>query len=136
MSDPAEASGIPPRKSLRICIVTPDINGPVRNGGIGTACEAIARIAAEAGHDVTILYSRYDYTETAPVAEWVATYAARGITLVPCPPSGSRLEQFYDAVLAWNVWRWLKGRSFNVIYLVDTMGSGFFVAMARFFGLA
>jgi glycosyltransferase involved in cell wall biosynthesis/GT2 family glycosyltransferase len=136
MSDPAGAPGMSPRKGLRICLVTPDINGPVRNGGIGTACEAIARIAAEAGHDVTILYSRDDYTETAPLAEWVAFYAARGITLVPCPPARRPLEQFTDAILAWNVWRWLKGRSFDVIYLVDNMGAGFFVAMARFFGLA
>jgi hypothetical protein len=136
MSDAAEAAGMSPRRGLRICLVTPDVNGPVRNGGIGVACEAIGRIAVEAGHDVTILYSRDDYTETAPVAEWVRFYAARGITLVPCPPSGSRLEQFTDAVLAWNVWRWLKGRSFDVIYLVDCMGAGFFVAMARFFGLA
>jgi GT2 family glycosyltransferase/glycosyltransferase involved in cell wall biosynthesis len=132
MSDQAEAPGT----ALRMCLVTPDILGPVRNGGIGTACEAIARIAVEAGHNVTVLYSRDDYTETDPVVDWVAFYAAQGITLVPCPPSGSRLEQFDDAVLAWNVWRWLKGRSFDVIYLVDNMGTGFFVTMARFFGLA
>src|SRR4051812_46703028 len=100
MSDPLEMPVMSPRKGLRICLVTPDINGPVRNGGIGTACEAIARIAQEAGHDVTILFSRDDYTETLPIAEWVAFYAALGITLVPCPPSGSNLEQSDDVMLA------------------------------------
>ena len=50
MSGPAEPLSMPLRKVLRICLVTPDINGPVRNGGIGIACEAIGRVAVEAGH--------------------------------------------------------------------------------------
>jgi glycosyltransferase involved in cell wall biosynthesis len=46
------------------------------------------------------------------------------------------MEQFEQAVWAWNVWRWLKTRSFDVIYAVEHTGIGFFVAMAKLFGLA
>jgi hypothetical protein len=65
--------------SLRICIVTPDIRGPIRNGGIGTACEAIAQVLAGAGHEITILYARGHYSEGSAIETWVDHYAARGI---------------------------------------------------------
>jgi GT2 family glycosyltransferase/glycosyltransferase involved in cell wall biosynthesis len=125
-----------PALGLRLCLVTPDVNGPIRNGGIGTACEAIAEVATGAGYKVTILYARGNYTETLPIPYWVQSYARRAIELVPCPESGTRIEQFEQVIWAWNVWRWLKTRSFDAIYAVEHTGVGFFVAMAKLCGLA
>ena len=36
----------------KILIMTPDIEGPVRNGGIGTAFTALATTLAKKGYDV------------------------------------------------------------------------------------
>ena len=52
-----------PRTPLDICIVTCDIVGPIRNGGIGTAYYSMARTLADAGHRVTVLYALGDYCE-------------------------------------------------------------------------
>ena len=41
----------------RVIIVTPDIVGPVKNGGIGTACFHYARSLANAGYHVEVLFS-------------------------------------------------------------------------------
>lgn len=48
----------------KICIVTPDIIGPVTNGGVGTACFWQARAYSNAGHDVTILFSGQTHLES------------------------------------------------------------------------
>ena len=40
--------------------VTPDIVGPVKNGGIGTACFHYARVLAGAGIAVEILFAGWE----------------------------------------------------------------------------
>jgi hypothetical protein len=40
----------------KICIVSDDFLGPIRNGGIGTACSTLGETLALAGHNVTLLY--------------------------------------------------------------------------------
>ena len=42
---------------MKICLVTPDIVGPINNGGIGTHCHHFAKFAREAGHEVTVLFT-------------------------------------------------------------------------------
>lgn len=59
-------------KRARVCIATPDFIGPVRNGGIGTACYYQARNLSEAGYRVSILFTGHD--EQARRGHWQATY--------------------------------------------------------------
>lgn len=40
----------------RICLLTLDFVGPIRNGGMGTAFLALAEMLVAAGHEVTVLY--------------------------------------------------------------------------------
>src|SRR5689334_14716920 len=54
---PQPASGEHSNTRSKVCIATPDIVGPIRNGGVGTAYTSLARALAKAGHDVTILYT-------------------------------------------------------------------------------
>jgi glycogen synthase len=46
----------------KVLIMTPDIEGPVRNGGIGTAFTALATTLAKKGYDVDVLYTCGDYS--------------------------------------------------------------------------
>ena len=52
----AKSSGVATTKG-RICIITQDFVGPVKNGGIGTAYTYAARAFAQAGFEVTVLFT-------------------------------------------------------------------------------
>jgi glycosyltransferase involved in cell wall biosynthesis len=119
-----------------ICIVTPEINGPNRNDGVGTACEAIAQVLANAGHNVTILYSRGYCPDPSQISTWIDEYARQGISLVWAPRGQSVVEASNSVALSWHVWRWLKPKQFDLIYVVGDMGNGFFSLAAKWLGLA
>ena len=59
----------------RICIATPDILGPVKNGGIGTAYHHVARFLAELGHDVVIAFVNGNASNARLMEEVRAFYA-------------------------------------------------------------
>ena len=61
--------------SLDICIVTCDIVGPIRNGGIGTAYYNLAHALARAGHKITVLYALGQYCENETIEHCQAEYA-------------------------------------------------------------
>ena len=71
--------------SLAICIVTCDIVGPIRNGGIGTAYYNLAHALARAGHKVTVLYALGQFCENETIDHWQAEYAKHRIEFVPLP---------------------------------------------------
>src|SRR4051812_7517538 len=75
------------RRPTRVAIATMEINGPTRNGGIGTAYTALAEVLAGAGHDVTVLYLQGRLVDRRSIRYWVANFQARGIRLVPLPES-------------------------------------------------
>lgn len=54
--------------SPRVVIVTPDFVGPVRNGGVGTACFWLARTLSDAGNSVLVLFS--SNIETGTPNQW------------------------------------------------------------------
>jgi O-antigen biosynthesis protein len=119
-----------------VCIVTGDIVGPIRNGGIGTAYYALARALARAGQDVTILYAYGTYSELEPIEHWVDVYARWGITFVPVPVAdGPELRGSHAVKASYNVYRWLRGRNFDVVHFHEWRGIAFFSLLARGQGL-
>jgi O-antigen biosynthesis protein len=115
-------------KRQRICLLTLDFVGPVRNGGMGTAFLACAEQFRDAGHQVTVLYPAA-YTETAPCAHWRAHYAARGIDFVPLHATGLEKELGYIA------WQWIKTRHFDAIHFHEMRGIGYWLTVAKRCGL-
>src|SRR3954451_19411225 len=77
----------PPRTpapgKLRIAIVTPDILGPVRNGGVGTAYWEIATALSRAGHGVTVFFIPSTDTLVDDFDRWQHHYLNHGIALFP-----------------------------------------------------
>ena len=55
--DAAPRSCRPSHGKRRVCIMAPDISGPIRNGGVGTAYGHLAELVAGCGHEVTILFT-------------------------------------------------------------------------------
>ena len=56
----------------RVCITSPDFTGPIRNGGVGTACFYQALNLSEAGHPVTVLFT--GRAEEGTAEDWAETY--------------------------------------------------------------
>jgi O-antigen biosynthesis protein len=121
-----------------ICIVTPDVVGPVKNGGIGTACYHFARILAQDGHPVTVLFT----CDLSPCrgAHWRNTYARMGIGFVPLedtPPITHEVigsNWFMDR--SWRVYEYLARKNHSVIHFQDWHANGFWSIKAKRLGLA
>ena len=128
----------PPVPDTGICIVTPDVVGPVKNGGIGTACYHFARILAQDGHPVTVLFT----CDLSPCrgAHWRNTYARMGIGFVPLedtPPVTHEVigsNWFMDR--SWRVYEYLARKNHSVIHFQDWHANGFWSIKAKRVGLA
>jgi O-antigen biosynthesis protein len=119
-----------------VCIVTGDIVGPIRNGGIGTAYYALARALARAGQKVTILYAYGTFSELEPIEHWVEVYAGWGIDFVPVPATGGpELRGSHAVKASYNVFCWLRGREFDVVHFHEWRGVGFYSLVGRGQGL-
>ena len=127
---------------MKICIVTDDIIGPVRNGGIGTAYANLAEFLAGEEHEVTIFYTIGTYCEQGVISEHMASYAKKGIKFMPSPDTieGGKPNGSHNMVKAYRAFIWLKqqelaGNVFDVIHYHDWCAPGFFIAKARHQGL-
>lgn len=121
--------------SAKICIATEDIVGPVRNGGIGTTYSFLAKVLAEEGFDVTILYLRGDYVEIGTLDDWIKYYADHGITF-------KVVEDYYTAEKCsgnsdrwtgpmYNMFRHLQDTHYDVVHVSEWRGSGYLSLLAK-----
>ena len=121
----------------RVCIATPDILGPIKNGGIGTAFHYLARLLAERGHDVVIAYVNRNASDTNLMEETRTFYARLGVafeTIVPRPVSVTSLAQV--AAPTWALLDWLRAREpcFDIVHVSDWHGLGYGPLLAKILG--
>lgn len=143
VDDPQAAirTAFEPTTGPRILIVTPDILGPIRNGGIGTAFHALALALAEAGHAVTILYTLGRHNEDgAGIERWEAYYAAHGIHFIPAEleKGEPRIDAPHHCWRAYRVYLWMKARQqdFDIAYFPEWKGEAYYALQAKRLGLA
>jgi glycosyltransferase involved in cell wall biosynthesis len=132
-------SDMPVRK-LRICIVTFELLGFWKNGGIGTVSTGLAELLAAAGHNVTVAYTRSDMLTPAEFEIASRRYTAQGITIVPIrrgnlPPLTGPLEGF-TGWERYGVYQWLIGQLFDVVHGSEHLGELFYCITAKSIGLA
>jgi O-antigen biosynthesis protein len=125
----------------RVLIVTPDILGPIRNGGIGTAFHALALALAEAGRAVTILYTLGQHNEDGRgIGRWQDYYAARGIHFIPVAleEGEPHLDAPHHCWRAYRVYLWLKAHAeqFDLAYFPEWKGESYYALQAKHLGLA
>ena len=138
-TDLERAPGATPAPPKRICIATPDILGPVKNGGIGTAFHHLARQLAAWGHEVTIAYVNLNAADAAQMADTETLYARYGVAfepVVPRPAAESPLAQV--PAPAWTLLDWLRARErpFDLVHVPDWHGLGYGALLAKSLGLA
>jgi glycosyltransferase involved in cell wall biosynthesis/GT2 family glycosyltransferase len=127
-----------PLPDAGICIVTPDVVGPVKNGGIGTACYHFARILAQSDRPVSVLFT----CDLSPCrqAHWRNTYARMGIKFVPLedtpPVTHEVLASNWFMERSWRVFKYLERKSYSVIHFQDWHANGFWSIKAKQVGLA
>ena len=122
----------------RVCIVTPQILGPTRNGGIGTAYTSLALILAQAGNEVTVLLSS-DRCVSGTMPEWVRSYASKGVILIPMQRSGPRVQgRSSYAEDSYEVFLWLRDNQsrFDVLHCGEWLGLGYYSLLAKHQGIA
>jgi glycosyltransferase involved in cell wall biosynthesis len=122
---------------IRVCIVSFEVNGPTRNGGIGTAYTTLAENLAAAGHDVTLLYARGRCCEQGLIGRWVDHFQRRGVRLVPLPGGEAVFTGPGLQHLSYLVHQWLtrQGDVFDLVHFHEWLGLGYFSLLARRHGL-
>jgi O-antigen biosynthesis protein len=122
---------------LRVCLVSPDVNGPIRNGGIGTATTALGEHLTALGHEVVVFYTLGSHCEAATIGHWVADFASRGMTLVPRPPhKGPKVEAPSGAQIAHSVFEWVNAQArFDVVVFPEWGATGYYCIEAKRSGL-
>jgi O-antigen biosynthesis protein len=122
----------------KICIVTPDIIGPIKNGGIGTACYWLARFLAQSGFEVTVLYTGPLPSTLFPEVQ--AKYAADHIDFLSLSEFENPNYKYhgieYHGEISERIYAFLKKQSFDVIHFQDWQGNGFAPIQAKKMGLA
>jgi len=128
---------------VHICIVTPDLAGLVKNGGIGAACHHTAVQMARTGLDVTILFTApAQFIDADEVAAAKALYREEQVRLViladefsedanvPTFPSDTFVR------LSYYTYEWLKNETFDEVMFTDWHTTGYYCMLAKKQGLA
>lgn len=127
------------RTGLRVLIVTPDVVGPIRNGGIGTAFAALALFAARAGLRVSILYTLGTHSEHWSIADCVDYYAEGAVQFIPLLPSADKthIDAPWPRRNAYGIYAWLKshGEDYDLILFPEWHGEAYYTVLARHQGL-
>jgi glycosyltransferase involved in cell wall biosynthesis/tetratricopeptide (TPR) repeat protein len=135
------------RNELDICIVSGEFMGPVQGGGIATFYTTLAESLAEAGHRLTLLYTRGNVSENEPIQHWVDLYRASGIRFVPLPePSdlpqlvgaapSSRFVSATRTSVSYRTYLWLRQHDFDVVHVPEIRGCAFYALGAKHQGIA
>ena len=123
-----------------VCIVSAEIVGPFKNGGIGTAMTGLAEHLAGAGCRVTVLYTGGAWTPHLRLDHWKVRYAELGIQLVEIPtktfPSITGPVSDHGFSAPQLVYEFLRAHPFDVVHFNDCGGDGSLCLVAKRLGLA
>ena len=122
---------------MRICLVSSEILGAHRNGGIGTATSNLSILLAENGHSVTLFYNGYnaEHMPLDPRDPWAAYYKAASITVVQFPGSQARIIPSIMKQPV-EVYEQLRGQNFDLIIFQECLALGHACTVAKRAGLA
>lgn len=127
------------RWPVRVCIVTEEIIGPVRNGGIASTYYHLSKGLAAHGHDVHVLFLKGRQVQDKNPEHWVEHFASFGVTLHYLEEA---TEPKLGAAVGWQArymaaYRWLRdAEPFDVVHTSEWRGGAIYALMAKRMGLA
>lgn len=111
-----------------ICIVTPDIVGPVKNGGIGTACYNYAK-SIQKYQPVTILYTGLNIDNANQYVKYKEYYKQLNINFLWLPAYSIQTPVFGSGELFFqhslDIYRFLLKQNYSKIIFQDWLANGF-----------
>jgi O-antigen biosynthesis protein len=119
----------------RVCIITPDIIGPIKNGGIGTHCFYLAKfLAQDLDQDVTVLFTSIFETES--IDYWRKYYKTEfGIQFIyeaELPPMfAGNPDPRWFIERSQRIYKWLKDQEFQTCYFQEWQANGFISIQAK-----
>jgi glycosyltransferase involved in cell wall biosynthesis len=132
-----QADASVPHLLARVCIVTPEILGPTRNGGVGTAYTSLALVLAKAGHEVTVLFTGARI-ESGTLSGWESYFASKGIILIALQHSNRRKAgKPYYGENSYEVFSWLRDNhsKFDIVHFGEWQGLGYYSLLAKHQGI-
>lgn len=138
--DPA-LDGARASPNARVCVVSNEVVGPSRNGGIGTANTSLALGLARHGLRVSLLYSGAP-RDADEHAHWVGWFAERDVRYdqISGAATDRVVNAFENVRSAWAVYEhllaWQEEEPFDVIHGPEYGGHLAFAALARRQGIA
>jgi hypothetical protein len=135
---PVRASSSPRR--LSIAIVSFELVGFWKNGGIGTVSTGLAELLSAAGHQVTVAFTRADMLTREEFDRAAQRYTAQGITVVglrraELPPLCGPLEGFTGWERYAADW-FLSQHAFDVVHASEHLGELLYALAKKSVGLA
>ncbi|MDX5594295.1 glycosyltransferase [Pseudovibrio sp. SPO723] len=128
-----------PVSTKRICIVTPDILGAVKNGGIGTAFFHLAVFLKRIGHSVAIcLVDRMAHNpiKVRKIKQFYEKYGVEFHCVAPRPLAKTELARMTAPPYAAYEWLRLHEGAFDLVHVSEWHGLGYFVLLAKKLGIA
>ncbi|HBB87586.1 MAG TPA: hypothetical protein DC047_08225 [Blastocatellia bacterium] len=122
-----------------VCIVSSEIIGPFKNGGIGTSMTGLAEYLAGSGCRVTILFTGAVWSPDIRLREWKRRYADLGIDLTAISIEEMKTVEgpLKDCGfgIPYLVYRYLAAKQFDVVHFNDCGGEGSLCLVAKKLGL-
>ena len=123
-----------------VCIVSSEVIGPFKNGGIGTSMTGLAEHLARSGCRLTILYTGSVWAPDIQLQKWKTRYAELDIDLVAISieemksVEGSLKDSGFGT--PYLVYQHLAAKRFDVVHFNDCAGEGSLCLVAKKLGLA
>jgi glycosyltransferase involved in cell wall biosynthesis len=117
----------------RITLVTDELLGYPRAGGLGTATSFLAVALGRLGHEVEVLYVG-ETPDAPPTAAWAGLYEQAGVTIQPLARSGERTEPPSFARLR-DVERALRATQPEIVITQDLAAPAYTALRSRQLGL-
>lgn len=120
----------------RVCIISPEMIGLTKNGGIGTACTSLAKLLAAEGNHVTFLYTG-DIVNYDDIERNIKYYANLNIKLSLLNVSNVKYSGNLLLRRSLAVFDWLTEREndFDIIHFADWQGNGYYTILSKTMGL-
>jgi len=120
---------------MNICLVTPDLVGPVLNGGIGTHAYHLCNLLRE--HELTVLFTSEPEANAAP--DWQDLYRQMGIrvlTMSDLPEGDEKTPEEWFFARSRRIGEYLQSEHFDLVHFQEWHANGFFAIRARRTGVA
>jgi glycosyltransferase involved in cell wall biosynthesis/predicted O-methyltransferase YrrM len=123
-----------------VCIVSSEVVGPFKNGGIGTSMTGLAEHLAASGFRVTILYTGGIWSPDIQLGKWQKRYENLGIDFeaISIEKMKSVEGPLRDCGFGtpYLVYQYLAAKHFDIVHFNDCAGEGSLCLVAKKLGLA